>query len=137
MFKIVLMMAMVLSLAMPVMAEGISDIFDDLAIREGVGIDFSDGETLVNIATADLILWGLEKDNPIAALGAGIATDFDDVTYPIATLSYIIGGLEGLGFSYPYDQYFVEPQVGCFLGRDIDTESEWHYGAQASIRIKF
>ena len=45
--------------------------------------------------------------------------------------------LEKYGFTYPYDKYLVEPQAGVFLGRDIDTENEWHFGLQASIKIKF
>jgi len=110
-------------------------------VKQGIGWDIED-EDLLNITSVDAVTWGegrfgMKEDK--IGLGGGIATDFDDTTYPVATLNYKLGGLQDFGFSYPL-QEFVNIEVGGFLGRDIDSNSDkdWHWGVQANIiQIKF
>jgi hypothetical protein len=107
-------------------------------VRQGgaIGLSKEDSNTY-SLASVDMIGWGkgqfgLTEDKLF--LGGGIATDFIGDNLEVATLSYGIGGLEKLGFSYPFKNYIDSLEVGGWIGRDFintgDDKAPTSYGLQ-------
>ena len=117
----------------------IASFFETLPdIRTGVAYDMttSSGGDLLSITVVDIIKWGKGKfglTEDKLCLGAGLITQIsnNDNIDPCVSLSYHLGGLEFLGFSYPLKN-LVDIEVGAFAGRDFDAEN-WKAGIQATI----
>lgn len=129
---VLLAVALMLSLAGPVMAEGLTDLLDKLPnVKQGVCWDVKE-DVLLTSTTADILEWKYE-DTTKASLGIGLVTDFDDYTYPIGEVCYKLGGLEKLGFNYPLAE-LVKFDLKLWGGREFNTpEKDWHYGLGVGI----
>ena len=107
-------------------------------VRTGVAWDMTkDANDLVSITTVDVVKWGKGKfgmTEDKLCLGAGVLLKkIGDIDYvdPCASLSWHIGGLENLGFSYPL-KGLIDIEIGVFAGRGFQDD-DWKAGLQTTI----
>lgn len=132
--KWVLLVALCFLVCGNVYAAGLTDLLDGLPdVKQGVAYDLVGGDgNLMSLTSVDVIGWGTEGFKDKLSLGAGVLSNFDDVTIPAVTINYKIGGLEEKGFTYPLSN-IVKPEIGLFAGNDFNGEGHWNCGIQISI----
>ena len=125
-----------LAVMIVVMLAGYAHAADALAgkvptVRTGIAYSLKgDCQKTFSLTTADLITY---KEKVV--LGAGLATDLEGNNLQVATVSYKVGGVKDLGFTFPFAD-MVNLEVGAYVGRDLintgDGKARNDFGVQAT-----